>query len=111
MGAVPMALDWDRDWQAWPVTVLLGIYGGWGIGRLLTVGKEGWGLGLGSGRRVDFREDDAWEVGSGGDDDGGEEEEEEVKIPREKDDERVTVSGDRSMPQRTVIGGRNKKRQ
>ena len=106
VGAVPMALDWDRDWQAWPVTVLIGIYGGWGIGRYLTVGKEGWGFGLGSGRRVDFREDDAWDIGGGEDDD-----DEEVKIPREKDDERVTVSGNGAVAQGTVVAGRGKKRQ
>lgn len=24
MGAVPLALDWDRPWQAWPLSVLVG---------------------------------------------------------------------------------------
>ena len=36
-GAVPIPLDWDRDWQAWPITVVVGAYGGWSIGR--EVGK------------------------------------------------------------------------
>lgn len=35
LGAIPMALDWDRDWQAWPVTVLVGCYGGWAAGKTL----------------------------------------------------------------------------
>jgi GPI biosynthesis protein family Pig-F len=30
-----MALDWDRDWQAWPVTVMVGCYGGWAMGKTL----------------------------------------------------------------------------
>lgn len=30
-----MALDWDRDWQAWPVTVLVGCYAGWAAGKTL----------------------------------------------------------------------------
>ena len=108
VGAVPMALDWDRDWQAWPVTVLLGVYGGWGMGRLLTVGREGWGLGLGCGRRVDLREDDAWEVGGGDDDD--DRERENVKSGSRDQDERAAASGDKSIA-RVEVGGRNKKRQ
>lgn len=48
-GAVPMALDWDRDWQRWPCTVLWAAVIGWAIGRLLTGG-----LGLGIGRRIDL---------------------------------------------------------
>lgn len=35
LGAIPIALDWDRDWQAWPVTVLVGCYGGWVAGKTL----------------------------------------------------------------------------
>ena len=53
VGAVPMALDWDRDWQAWPVPVLTGVYLGWAIGRLLTAS-----LRLGIGRRIDMSEDE-----------------------------------------------------
>ncbi|KFY69724.1 hypothetical protein V498_10426, partial [Pseudogymnoascus sp. VKM F-4517 (FW-2822)] len=33
LGAIPIPLDWDRPWQAWPVTVAVGAYVGWGIGR------------------------------------------------------------------------------
>ncbi|KIW03874.1 uncharacterized protein PV09_05170 [Verruconis gallopava] len=36
VGAVPIPLDWDRDWQRWPVTVLTGAYVGWAVGK--TVG-------------------------------------------------------------------------
>ncbi|KAJ4306248.1 Glycosylphosphatidylinositol (GPI) anchor assembly protein [Collariella sp. IMI 366227] len=28
LGAVPIPLDWDRDWQRWPVTILAGMFGG-----------------------------------------------------------------------------------
>ncbi|TLS29920.1 hypothetical protein PpBr36_02842 [Pyricularia pennisetigena] len=46
LGAVPIPLDWDRDWQRWPVTVLTGIYVGYAIGSyggmaLLRVRKYG----------------------------------------------------------------------
>ena len=53
LGAVPIALDWDREWQAWPCTVLVGVVAGWAVGRLLT-GE----LGLGVERRIDLGE---WE--------------------------------------------------
>ncbi|KAI4218650.1 MAG: hypothetical protein L6R36_008831 [Xanthoria steineri] len=33
-GAAPIPLDWDRDWQKWPITIVTGAYIGWGIGRL-----------------------------------------------------------------------------
>lgn len=42
LGAVPIPLDWDRDWQAWPVTIVAGMYGGWAVGKLLG-GTIGWG--------------------------------------------------------------------
>jgi GPI ethanolamine phosphate transferase 2/3 subunit F len=48
LGAIPMALDWDRDWQAWPVTILVGCYAGWAVGRLLL------GLIFLRGRRIDM---------------------------------------------------------
>lgn len=32
LGAVPIPLDWDRDWQRWPVTILVGMYVGHCIG-------------------------------------------------------------------------------
>lgn len=35
LGAVPIPLDWDREWQKWPVTILCGIYGGYLAGKLL----------------------------------------------------------------------------
>lgn len=45
VGAVPIPLDWDRDWQRWPVTVLAGAYIGWAVGK--TFGGT-----LGKGRRI-----------------------------------------------------------
>ncbi|KKF97616.1 Glycosylphosphatidylinositol anchor biosynthesis protein 11 [Ceratocystis fimbriata CBS 114723] len=35
LGAVPIPLDWDREWQKWPVTIVCGIYMGAALGRLL----------------------------------------------------------------------------
>ena len=35
LGAIPMALDWDRDWQAWPVPIMVGCYAGWAAGKTL----------------------------------------------------------------------------
>ncbi|PKS07810.1 hypothetical protein jhhlp_006418 [Lomentospora prolificans] len=35
LGAVPIPLDWDREWQKWPVTILCGLVGGYIIGRLI----------------------------------------------------------------------------
>jgi len=52
LGAIPMALDWDRDWQAWPCPVIIGTVMGWSVGRLLTGS-----LGLGVGRRIDMSPD------------------------------------------------------
>lgn len=48
-GAIPIALDWDREWQKWPCTVLWGVVLGWGVGRLITNGIR-----LGIGRRIDL---------------------------------------------------------
>ncbi|KAK5092006.1 Glycosylphosphatidylinositol (GPI) anchor assembly protein [Exophiala xenobiotica] len=48
-GAIPIALDWDREWQKWPCTVLWGAVLGWGVGRVLTNV-----LRLGVGRRIDL---------------------------------------------------------
>lgn len=28
LGAIPIPLDWDRAWQAWPLTILFGAYFG-----------------------------------------------------------------------------------
>lgn len=33
-GAIPIPLDWDRDWQRWPVTIVVGMYAGYAVGRL-----------------------------------------------------------------------------
>ncbi|ROV89076.1 hypothetical protein VPNG_10066 [Cytospora leucostoma] len=35
LGAVPIPLDWDREWQKWPVTILTGIYAGYVLGRVV----------------------------------------------------------------------------
>lgn len=32
LGAIPIPLDWDRDWQRWPVTIVIGMYAGSCIG-------------------------------------------------------------------------------
>lgn len=32
LGAVPIPLDWDREWQQWPVTIVVGVYLGYLIG-------------------------------------------------------------------------------
>ncbi|KAI5805909.1 GPI biosynthesis protein Pig-F [Geopyxis carbonaria] len=33
LGAVPIPLDWDREWQRWPVTVITGAYMGYVVGK------------------------------------------------------------------------------
>ncbi|KAL6709155.1 Glycosylphosphatidylinositol (GPI) anchor assembly protein [Coniothyrium glycines] len=35
LGAVPIPLDWDREWQKWPVTIITGAYIGYAVGKLL----------------------------------------------------------------------------
>ncbi|KAF3018129.1 Glycosylphosphatidylinositol (GPI) anchor assembly protein [Neopestalotiopsis sp. 37M] len=35
IGAVPIPLDWDREWQKWPVTILVGVYAGYVLGKLV----------------------------------------------------------------------------
>jgi PiT family inorganic phosphate transporter len=32
LGAVPIPLDWDREWQKWPVTIVTGMYIGHALG-------------------------------------------------------------------------------
>lgn len=32
LGAVPIPLDWDREWQKWPVTIVAGTYLGYIVG-------------------------------------------------------------------------------
>ncbi|KAK3621920.1 Glycosylphosphatidylinositol (GPI) anchor assembly protein [Elasticomyces elasticus] len=34
VGAIPIPLDWDREWQKWPVTVVVGMYAGAVVGKL-----------------------------------------------------------------------------
>lgn len=34
LGAVPIALDWDRPWQTWPITIIIGAYSGCIAGTL-----------------------------------------------------------------------------
>ncbi|QIW95906.1 hypothetical protein AMS68_001424 [Peltaster fructicola] len=35
IGAIPIPLDWDRDWQRWPVTIVAGVYIGAIAGKLI----------------------------------------------------------------------------
>ncbi|KAI1910999.1 Glycosylphosphatidylinositol (GPI) anchor assembly protein [Ophidiomyces ophidiicola] len=35
LGAVPIPLDWDRPWQAYPITIVTGAYIGYALGSLL----------------------------------------------------------------------------
>lgn len=35
LGAVPIPLDWDREWQRWPVTIVVGAYVGNAVGRII----------------------------------------------------------------------------
>ncbi|KAJ5934063.1 Glycosylphosphatidylinositol anchor biosynthesis protein 11 [Penicillium verhagenii] len=35
-GAIPIPLDWDRPWQAFPITILVGAYIGYALGALIT---------------------------------------------------------------------------
>ena len=44
LGAVPIPLDWDREWQKWPVTIVVGTYLGGLLGAkvagLLVYGRR-----------------------------------------------------------------------
>ncbi|MCJ1308830.1 Glycosylphosphatidylinositol (GPI) anchor assembly protein [Agyrium rufum] len=44
LGAIPIPLDWDREWQKWPVTIVTGAYMGYIVGKLagryLLIGKR-----------------------------------------------------------------------
>lgn len=33
LGAIPIPLDWDRAWQRWPITIIVGMWLGGIIGR------------------------------------------------------------------------------
>jgi len=35
IGAIPIPLDWDREWQKWPITIVTGAYIGFAVGKLL----------------------------------------------------------------------------
>lgn len=35
LGAVPIPLDWDRPWQTWPVTIVVGAYAGCAVASKL----------------------------------------------------------------------------
>ena len=35
LGAIPIPLDWDREWQKWPVTIVTGAYAGYVVGKLV----------------------------------------------------------------------------
>lgn len=35
LGAVPIPLDWDREWQKWPITIVTGAYIGFAVGKLV----------------------------------------------------------------------------
>ena len=35
VGAVPIQLDWDREWQKWPVTIVTGAYAGYVFGKVV----------------------------------------------------------------------------
>lgn len=41
LGAVPIPLDWDREWQKWPVTIVVGMYVGVTVGRLIGMTRQG----------------------------------------------------------------------
>lgn len=47
LGAIPIPLDWDREWQRWPVTVVAGAYAGQTVGKVVG-GTVAWG------RTIDF---------------------------------------------------------
>ncbi len=47
LGAVPIPLDWDRDWQKWPITIVTGAYAGYIVGKLA-------GAWLFKGKRIEF---------------------------------------------------------
>ncbi|TPR10649.1 LIM domain family protein [Aspergillus niger] len=49
LGAVPVPLDWDRPWQAYPITLLTGAYIGFVVGSVL-------GRSVLFGKRIRFEE-------------------------------------------------------
>ncbi|WAQ84682.1 hypothetical protein PtA15_5A255 [Puccinia triticina] len=37
LGAIPIPLDWDQPWQAWPITCLVGASGGHAVGSVVSI--------------------------------------------------------------------------
>lgn len=37
LGAIPIPLDWDRPWQAWPTTLIYGTIGGFMLGMFVSL--------------------------------------------------------------------------
>ena len=38
-GAIPIPLDWDRDWQQWPISCCLGAVAGHIFGNVIAIGR------------------------------------------------------------------------
>ncbi|KAJ5893239.1 hypothetical protein N7495_004930, partial [Penicillium taxi] len=55
LGAIPIPLDWDRPWQAFPITILLGAYLGYSLGSLISRTPFVYG------RRIQFAPEDSTE--------------------------------------------------
>lgn len=60
VGAVPMALDWDRPWQAWPLALLVGSAVGFVAG-----GYAGWASCALKGLRADIAHEQRLESAKG----------------------------------------------
>lgn len=43
LGAIPIPLDWDRPWQQWPITILVGAYFGTAVGTMIGATYRKWG--------------------------------------------------------------------
>lgn len=44
LGAVPIPLDWDRPWQEWPISCVIGAVSGYCLGLLMAAVKLPWNL-------------------------------------------------------------------
>lgn len=42
LGAIPIPLDWDRPWQQWPITIVVGAYCGAAIGTVVGCIAQKW---------------------------------------------------------------------
>jgi phosphatidylinositol glycan class F len=49
LGAIPIPLDWDRPWQAYPITIITGAYIGYVLGSLVAQSP------LLYGKRIEFK--------------------------------------------------------